>query len=511
MTASSRPRSTCLTPGGPRRALDAATRDGSSALGATSMYWHVKNKDELLDLALDRLFGEIEAPGPELAWRDQLRELAHGLRRLLLRHRNMIMVIALPTTPTRSPPSISCSASSAGPASRTTRTQPRARLRSSTTRAATPSSRPRRFRSSGRAPTRRRFARRSRRASSEYNGVHPERRPRNSSRTCSSSGGTSSRSTTTCDSPMGSSGCSMGSRQTSRGRPGAPDEACQDAFRARRGLTDVRLRNTYDDARPRLDDLVRTGSPRDSGVQEPNVSDMTVRAVNKRDRIAADRVVCVRCRNRRARGCLLLTRSVRIRSGTEAGRLGREHDRQQVGDDHARIRAALVREHGDRRDSPGRCRTDARNPSRRPLWPTVGRPSIGNAWTPGRTARAGSSRPSRRRRPASAPSCPGQAPRPCTAVAPSARHRSTSRRPIRPRPSGDDRGERHDRRPVRQVDRLRRAGCAHEPVAVGRRGGWILRRLVPRAVEVERTEEPIVQRDSQREPVTRSAMSPRYR
>jgi AcrR family transcriptional regulator len=91
-------------------AIDIVDRDGLDALsmrrlgaelgaGATTLYWHVKNKDELLDLALDRLFEEIEAPDPELPWRDQLRELAHELRRLLLRHRNLIMVIASrPTT-----------------------------------------------------------------------------------------------------------------------------------------------------------------------------------------------------------------------------------------------------------------------------------------------------------------------------------------------------------------------------------------------------------------------------
>ena len=91
-------------------AIEIVDREGLDALsmrrlgtelgaGATSLYWHVKNKDELLDLALDKLFAEIEAPDPELPRRDQLRELAHGLRRLLLRHRNLIMVIASrPTT-----------------------------------------------------------------------------------------------------------------------------------------------------------------------------------------------------------------------------------------------------------------------------------------------------------------------------------------------------------------------------------------------------------------------------
>ena len=91
-------------------AIDLVDREGLDALsmrrlgaelgaGATTLYWHVKNKDELLDLALDQLFSEFEAPDPALPWRDQLRELAHALRRVLLRHRNLIMVIASrPTT-----------------------------------------------------------------------------------------------------------------------------------------------------------------------------------------------------------------------------------------------------------------------------------------------------------------------------------------------------------------------------------------------------------------------------
>jgi AcrR family transcriptional regulator len=91
-------------------AIDLVDREGLDALsmrrlgtelhaGATTVYWHVKNKDELLDLALDRVFAEVEAPDPGLPWREQLRVLAHGLRRLLLRHRNLIMVIASrPTT-----------------------------------------------------------------------------------------------------------------------------------------------------------------------------------------------------------------------------------------------------------------------------------------------------------------------------------------------------------------------------------------------------------------------------
>jgi AcrR family transcriptional regulator len=62
--------------------------------GATSLYWHVRGKDELTDLILDELIGMVMADidpaiGPEAPWRDQLAEMARALRRVMLRHRNV--------------------------------------------------------------------------------------------------------------------------------------------------------------------------------------------------------------------------------------------------------------------------------------------------------------------------------------------------------------------------------------------------------------------------------------
>lgn len=55
--------------------------------GATSLYWYVRNKDELLELAIDAIMGEIEIPDPEtVGWRAAARELARGMRSLILRH-----------------------------------------------------------------------------------------------------------------------------------------------------------------------------------------------------------------------------------------------------------------------------------------------------------------------------------------------------------------------------------------------------------------------------------------
>ena len=55
---------------------------------AMSVYWYVDTKDDLLELALDAVFGELELPDPESGedWRDQLRALAAGYRALLVRH-----------------------------------------------------------------------------------------------------------------------------------------------------------------------------------------------------------------------------------------------------------------------------------------------------------------------------------------------------------------------------------------------------------------------------------------
>jgi AcrR family transcriptional regulator len=55
--------------------------------GAASLYAHVTNKDELLKLCIDRVFGEMEFPEPDPdRWVDQLREMMRGTRRVLQAH-----------------------------------------------------------------------------------------------------------------------------------------------------------------------------------------------------------------------------------------------------------------------------------------------------------------------------------------------------------------------------------------------------------------------------------------
>ena len=55
--------------------------------GATSMYWHVTNKDELLELAVDEVMGEAYVPEPgDTGWRIGLSVWANGMHAMLLRH-----------------------------------------------------------------------------------------------------------------------------------------------------------------------------------------------------------------------------------------------------------------------------------------------------------------------------------------------------------------------------------------------------------------------------------------
>lgn len=56
------------------------------AAGATSLYWYVATKDELLDLVLDEAFGEIRLGGGEVSWQNAASAFAHSLRQMMLRH-----------------------------------------------------------------------------------------------------------------------------------------------------------------------------------------------------------------------------------------------------------------------------------------------------------------------------------------------------------------------------------------------------------------------------------------
>ncbi|WP_110945899.1 TetR/AcrR family transcriptional regulator [Streptomyces avicenniae] len=54
---------------------------------ATSLYWHVATKDDVLDLALDAVFAELDIPAAHSAsWQDDIETFMTGLRGVLLRH-----------------------------------------------------------------------------------------------------------------------------------------------------------------------------------------------------------------------------------------------------------------------------------------------------------------------------------------------------------------------------------------------------------------------------------------
>jgi AcrR family transcriptional regulator len=79
-----------------REGLEATSmRRVAEELGAapSALYWHVRNKDELLQLVLDRVAGEIELPplDPE-HWQEQLKQVAREMRRVLTSHRDIARV-----------------------------------------------------------------------------------------------------------------------------------------------------------------------------------------------------------------------------------------------------------------------------------------------------------------------------------------------------------------------------------------------------------------------------------
>jgi TetR/AcrR family transcriptional regulator, tetracycline repressor protein len=58
--------------------------------GPASLYAHVANKEQLVDLVLDRVYGEFEVPQPDPArWQEQIKEFVRSGRRVMLAHRGL--------------------------------------------------------------------------------------------------------------------------------------------------------------------------------------------------------------------------------------------------------------------------------------------------------------------------------------------------------------------------------------------------------------------------------------
>ncbi|MEU4566524.1 TetR/AcrR family transcriptional regulator C-terminal domain-containing protein [Micromonospora sp. NPDC023956] len=53
---------------------------------STALYWHVKTKEDVLDLALDHVFGDVPLPGATDDWRGDARTLVRDWRAAMLRH-----------------------------------------------------------------------------------------------------------------------------------------------------------------------------------------------------------------------------------------------------------------------------------------------------------------------------------------------------------------------------------------------------------------------------------------
>jgi AcrR family transcriptional regulator len=80
-----------------RAAIEILDREGLAALsmrrlgtylncGATTLYWHIANKEELLDLVFDEVMGELDSTPPPGDWRAQATTLMTQLRAMILRH-----------------------------------------------------------------------------------------------------------------------------------------------------------------------------------------------------------------------------------------------------------------------------------------------------------------------------------------------------------------------------------------------------------------------------------------
>src|SRR5262249_37201853 len=81
-----------------RAAMNVADAEGPDAInmrriarelkaGTMSLYWHIRSKEELLDLMIDFILGEAEPPEPTGDWRADLRAIACTTRDTLHRHR----------------------------------------------------------------------------------------------------------------------------------------------------------------------------------------------------------------------------------------------------------------------------------------------------------------------------------------------------------------------------------------------------------------------------------------
>lgn len=61
---------------------------------AASLYWHVRNKQDLLSLLAEEICSSMREPDRTLSWQDQLEAMGNEYRRVLLAHRDGARVLA---------------------------------------------------------------------------------------------------------------------------------------------------------------------------------------------------------------------------------------------------------------------------------------------------------------------------------------------------------------------------------------------------------------------------------
>jgi AcrR family transcriptional regulator len=62
--------------------------------GSATLYRHVTSREELLELLVDHVIGEVRPPPPELGWRSKVELLSGELRRVLMEHANLVPALA---------------------------------------------------------------------------------------------------------------------------------------------------------------------------------------------------------------------------------------------------------------------------------------------------------------------------------------------------------------------------------------------------------------------------------
>jgi AcrR family transcriptional regulator len=88
-----------------RAALAIIDRDGLDALtvrrlateldvGTMTLYWYVRDKDQVLDLVKDQILGEAAVPPEGSDWRERATAMAHNLRHALLAHPEAASIVA---------------------------------------------------------------------------------------------------------------------------------------------------------------------------------------------------------------------------------------------------------------------------------------------------------------------------------------------------------------------------------------------------------------------------------